>query len=72
MALQHKKGSIWEAHQTQIPPMRPWSNTEMGGGLLGELLPCDQLYVCQVHAYYDHPQIDPHQVSRCFSGLHPG
>ena len=72
MVLQHKKGSICEDHQTHIPHMRPWSHGEMGGGFLGDLLPCGQLDVCQVHAYYDNPQIDPHQVSRFCSGLHPG
>ena len=39
MVFQEKEGSIWEAHQTQIFPVRPWRHTEMGGELLGYLPP---------------------------------
>ena len=44
----------------------------MGGELLADLLPSGQLYVYKSHAYSKNPQRAPHQVSRFFSGLHPG
>ena len=72
MVIQDKEGSIWEAHQTQSPPVFPWKYAEMGGELMGEVLSSGQLDVCQIHAYPKYPQRASHQVSRFFSGLHSG
>ena len=65
-------GSRWESHQTQILPMRPWRHADIGGELLGDILPSGQLGVCQGHAYSGNPQRSPHQVSMFCSGLQPG
>ena len=72
MAIQDKEGPIWEDNQTQILPMRPWRHAEMGGELLGDLLPSGQLDVYQGHSYSENNKIAPHQVSRFFPVLHPG
>ena len=57
---------MWEAHQTQIPHMLTWRHAEMGGGLLGDLLPSGQLDIYQGHTYSENPQRYPHQVSIFF------
>ena len=72
MILQEKESSIWEAHQTQGPPMRLRRYAEMGGELLGYLLPIGQLDACLSHAYPKYSQRDSNQVSRFCPGLHSG
>ena len=71
MVLQDKYGSIWEAHQTQILPMIPWIHVIMGVVSLEELIAGGELDIFQGRAYSYNPNIDPHQVSRFCSGLHP-
>ena len=72
MFLQEKKGSRLEAHQTQIPHVRPWKYSEMGGELLENPLPSGQLDVCQSHAYPKYSQRASHQAIMFCSDLHSG
>ena len=64
MVLKYKEGSIWKDYKKT--PMRPWRHVEMGGGLLGYLLPSVQLDTYQGHSYCENPHISSHQVSRFF------
>ena len=42
---------------------------QLGGGLLGDLLPSGKLDVCTSHDCYKYSHIASHQVSRFWSGL---
>ena len=72
MVLQDKEGSILEAHQIKIVPVRPWRYAAMGGELMGDLLPSGQLGICKIRAYSKYSHRASHLVSIFCSGLHSG